>query len=205
MTDTIEVAGSGQATGIPDLVVLDLRIQAERETVADALRMVAEGVRAVVDRTATLRSEAVPPPRTQGLTLHTRHDREGRQVVGYAASQQLRLTLPGTDLAGEVITTLSQAAGDALGIDNLSLAMSDQSAVQHNAREAAFADARERAEQYAALAGRTLGAVRGVRDAPAAAGPGPKLARAAFDASSMPIEAGEHTVTATVQVVWELV
>lgn len=205
MTDTIEVAGSGQATGTPDLVVLDLRIQAERDTVADALRMVAEGVRAVVDRTAPHRSEAVPPPRTQGLNLHTRHDREGRQVIGYTASQQLRLTLPGTDLAGEVVTTLSRAAGDALGIDNLSLTMSDQAAVQHSAREAAFADARERAEHYAALAGRSLGAVRQVRDAPATGGPSPKLARASFDASSMPIEAGEHTVSATVSVVWELV
>ncbi|USQ78959.1 SIMPL domain-containing protein [Ornithinimicrobium faecis] len=207
MTDTIEVTGSGQSSGVPDLVVLELRIQAERDTVADSLRAVSEGVRAVVERTATYRSSPVPPPRTQGLSLHTRHDREGRGVIGYTASQQLRLSLPGTDLAGEVVTALSEAAGDTLGIDGLSLSVSDPAELQRAAREAAFADARERAEQFAALAGRELGTVRGVRDQPGdGGGPSPKLARAAaFDSGSMPIEAGEHTVTATVHVIWELV
>lgn len=207
MTDMIEVTGSGQASGTPDLVVLDLRIQAERDTVADSLRAVSEGVRAVVERTDTYRSASVPPPRTQGLTLHTRHDREGRGVIGYTASQQLRLSLPGTDLAGEVVTVLSEAAGDTLGIDGLSLSVSDPAELQRAAREAAFADARERAEQFAALAGRELGTVREVRDVPGhSGGPMPKLARAAaFDATSMPIEAGEHSVTATVTVTWGLV
>lgn len=207
MTDTIEVTGSGQASGTPDLVVLDLRIQAERDTVADSLRAVSEGVRAIVERTARYRADSVPPPRTQGLNLHTRHDREGRGVIGYTASQQLRLSLPGTDLAGEVITTLSDAAGDSLGIDGLSLSVSDPAELQRSAREAAFADARERAEQFADLAGRELGTVREVRDVPGhAGGPAPRLARAAaFDASSMPIEAGEQSVTATVTVSWDLV
>lgn len=206
MTDTIEVTGHGQASGTPDLVVLDLRIQAEWETVAECLRQVAEGVQAVVERTAALRSTAVPPPRTQGLHLHPRHDREGRAVIGYTASQQLRLSLPGTDLAGEVVAALSDAAGDALGIDGLSLSLSDPSALQRSAREAAYADARERAEQFAALAGRELGVMRSLRDVPdQGGGPSPKLARAAaFDAASMPIEAGEQSVTATVTVTWDL-
>lgn len=205
MTDTIEVTGTGQATGSPDLVVLDLRIQAERDTVAEALAAVAEAATAVLDGTARHRSGAVPPPRTQGLNLFTRHDREGRQVIGYTASQQLRLTLPGTDLAGEVVTALSEAAGDALGIDNLSLTVADSADLLVRAREAAFADALARAEQYAALAGRRLGVVRRVRDVPeAGGGPAPQLARMALDGAAMPIQGGEHTVTATVTVRWEL-
>ncbi|WP_161958548.1 SIMPL domain-containing protein [Ornithinimicrobium cavernae] len=204
MTDTIEVTGSGQAAGTPDLVVLDLRIQAERDTVAASLRAVAEAVRAVVERTAAHRSGSVPAPRTQGLSLFTRHDRGGQRVVGYTASQQLRLSLPGTDLAGEVVSVLSEAAGDALGIDGLTLSVADQADLHARAREAAFADARARAEQYAALAERTLGAVRGVRDVPDAEGPVPRPARAAFAEASMPVEAGEHTVAARVTVSWEL-
>lgn len=205
MTDSIEVTGRGQAGAAPDLVVLDLRIQAEHDTVAACLRAVAEGVRAVVERTAALRSTDVPAPRTQGLQLHTRHDREGHRVLGYTASQQLRLTLSGTDLAGEVVTTLSEAAGDTLGVDGLSLSVSDPADLQRRARETAFANARDRAEQLATLAGRELGPVRHVRDLTDHTGPGPRLARAAaFDAGSMPIEAGEHTVRASVQVTWEL-
>lgn len=207
MTDTLEVTGSGQATGSPDLVVLDLRLQAERGSVAEALAAVAEATRAVLDSTAQHRTDGVPGPRTQGLNLHTRHDREGHQVVGYTASQQLRLTLPGTDLAGEVVTAVSQAAGDALGIDGVSLTVADPAELQVRAREAAFEDARERAEQYAALAGRALGLVRGVRDVPGGGpSPMPRMARAAaFSAdAAMPIEGGEHSVSATVTVIWEL-
>ncbi|QDO89370.1 DUF541 domain-containing protein [Ornithinimicrobium ciconiae] len=205
-TDSIEVTGHGQAVGSPDLVVLDLRLQAEEDSAAAALSAVAEATRAVLERTAEHRDEGVPGPRTQGLSLHTRHDREGRTVVGYSASQQLRLTLRGTELAGQVVTTVSEAAGDALGIDGLSMSVSDPADLQTRAREAAFADARERAEQFAALAGRGLGTVRSVVDAPSSHGPMPKMARAAaFSAdAAMPIEGGEHAVSASVTVTWEL-
>src|SRR5699024_4984879 len=114
-------------------------------------------------------------------------------------------TLPGTDVAGDVVAVLSEAAGDALGIDGLSLSVSDPADLQRRAREAAFADACNRAEQYAALAERELGPVRHVRDLTDHAGPSPRQARAVtFEAGSMPIEAGEHTVQASVQVTWEL-
>lgn len=207
VTDTIEVTGTGQAVGSPDLVVLDLRLQAERPSVAEALSTVAQATRAVLDRTAEPRQEGIPAPQTRGLNLHTQHDREGREVVGYTASQQLRLPLGGTELAGEVITALSQAAGDALGIDGLSLTVADPTDLQVRAREAAFQDARERAEQFAALAGRTLGTVRAISDAPVSHGPQPKMVRAAAFAAdaAMPIESGEHSVSASVTVVWELV
>lgn len=205
-TNTIEVTGHGQATGTPDRVVLDLRIQAEAETVAATLAAVSRGVRAVLDRTAEHRSAEVPPPQTRGLNLHTRTDREGREVVGYTASQQLRLTVAGTELAGELVTAVSEAAGDALRIDGLSLAVAEPTELHARAREAAFDDARERAEQYADLAGRGLGRVHAVVDTPVGHAPMPRLARAASfaDAGAMPIEGGEQGVTASVTVVWEL-
>ncbi|MCK0111571.1 SIMPL domain-containing protein [Ornithinimicrobium sp. F0845] len=204
-TDTIEVTGHGQAVGTPDLVVLDLRLQAEADTVAASLAAVAEATRSVLERTAEHRTNDVPGPRTRGLNLHTRTDREGRQVLGYTASQQLRLTVAGTDLAGEVVTAVSGAAGDALRIDGLSLTVADPADLQVRARDAAFDDARERAEQYAELAGRSLGAVRTVVDAPSGHVPMPKLARAAaFSDAAMPIEGGEHSVSASVTVTWDL-
>ncbi|NLG20723.1 MAG: SIMPL domain-containing protein [Actinomycetales bacterium] len=205
-TDTIEVTGHGQAAGAPDLVVLDLRVQAEADSVTTALGAVAEGTRAVLERTAEHRTEGVPAPQTSGLNLHTRTDREGRAVVGFTASQQLRLTVAGTELAGQLVTDVSEAAGDALRIDGLSLRVADPAELQTRAREAAFDDARERAEQYAALAGRSLGAVRSVVAAPAGHSPMPKMARAmAFsDGGAMPIEGGEHSVSASVTVTWEL-
>lgn len=210
MTDAsdniIEVTGHGRAAGTPDLVVLDLRIQAEADTVAAALATVAERTRAVLERTEGQWVDGASGARTSGLSLHTRTDREGREVVGYNASQQLRLAVAGTERAGEVLTAVSEAAGDALRIDGLSLSVADQADLMVRARDAAFADARDRAEQYAVLAGRGLGAVRAVLDLPEQHAPAPKLARAAvFDsAGSMPIEGGEHAVNASVTVRWDL-
>lgn len=206
LRDTVEVTGHGQAAGAPDLVVLNLRIQAEDDSVAAALATVGRATRAVLERTAGQRGADVPGPRTQGLNLHTRHDREGRSVAGYTASQQLQLTVRGTDLAGEVVTAVSEAAGDALRIEGLSLSVSDPADLQVRAREAAFEDARERAAQYAALAGRSLGAVRAVVDVPGGPAPMPRMARATTFAADapMPIEGGEHTVPASVTVTWEL-
>lgn len=207
LTDTVEVTGHGQAAGAPDLVVLELRIEAEDESVAAALARVAEATRAVLERTAPHRTEGVPGPQTHGLHLHPRHDREGRAVVGYTAEQQLRLSLRGTELAGQVVTDVSEAAGDALRIDGLSLSVSDPADLQVRARVAAFDDARERAEQFAELAGRRLGAVRAMVDAPTGRSPMPRMAKAAsFDAgAAMPIEGGEHAVSASVTVTWDLV
>jgi hypothetical protein len=202
--DTIEVTGTGQAHGTPDRVLLDLRIHAERPSVAEALAALQRAMSAVLS-VAEEAGRSSAPPRTQGMSVHPQHDPQGQHVVGYTAAQQLRLTFAGTDLAGESIAALSAAAGDALGIDSVSLALSDPSTLLDRAREAAFNDAQHRAGQYARLAGRSLGTVRAVRDAPLADQPEPRMFRmAAADSGGVPLAAGEHTVTASVTVRWDL-
>lgn len=201
--DTIEVTGTGQAHGTPDRVLLDLRIHAERPSVAEALAALQRAMSAVLAVAAETGRSSVPP-RTQGMSVHPQHDPQGQQVVGYTASQQLRLTFSGTEVAGESIAALSAAAGDALGIDSVSLAVSDPSTMLDRAREAAFNDAQHRAGQFARLAGRSLGTVRAVRDAPLPDLPEPRMFRMAADSGGMPVAGGEHTVTASVTVRWDL-
>lgn len=202
-TDTIEVTGTGQATGTPDRVVLDLRITTERPSVAEALSALQEALSAVLSAADGLRTSTTP--RTQGMSVYPQHGREGTTVVGYSASQQLRLTLSGADAAGEAITALSAAAGDSLGIDGVSQTVSDPSALLDRAREAAFNDALHRAQQFAGLTGRTLGVVRAVRDTPLPGGPEPRMfAMAAADSGGLPIAPGEHSITASVSIRWDL-
>lgn len=202
-TDTIEVTGTGQATGTPDRVVLDLRITTERPSVAQALSALQEALTAVLSAANELSTSAAP--RTQGMSVYPQHGGEGNTVVGYSASQQLRLTLSGADAAGEAITSLSAAAGDALGIDGVSQAVSDPSTLLDRAREAAFNDALHRANQFASLSSRSLGPVRAVRDSPQPAGHEQRMfAMAAADSGGMPIAPGEHSITASVTVRWDL-
>lgn len=204
--NTVEVTGTGQAFGSPDRVVLDLSIRVERPAVAAALEALQRAMSAVLAVVAESDRSAVAP-RTQGMSVYPQHDSQGKRVTGYNAAQQLRLTFAGTDVAGESITALSAAAGDALGIDSVSLTVSDPAPLVEQAREAAFNDAQHRATQFARLADRSLGAVLAVCDAPMQAGLDPRMFRmaAADAAADMPIAPGEHTVTASVTVRWELV
>ena len=201
MTDHVEVTGSGAASAVPDVVVLDARVQCDAPDVAGALSAATDRVVAAL-QAAGDHGVADRDRRTTGIGVSTRWDREGRGVVGYTAHQSLRLLVRDRDRVGDLIRALAGAAGDAFGLDGVTLEVADPAPLLERARAAAFEDARARAEQYAALAGRALGPVLRVTEDHDRAQPMPRFAaKAAMDVGGgMPVEAGESTVTASVTV-----
>lgn len=201
MSDHVEVTGTGTAGAVPDVVVLDARVQCEAPDVAGALAAATEGVTAAL-RAAGEHGVDGRDRRTTGMGVQTRWDREGRGVVGYAAHQSVRLLVRERERVGDLIQALAGAAGDAFGLDGVTLEVADPAPLLERARAAAFTDARARAEQYAGLAGRALGPVLRVTETVDRGGPAPRaFARAAMDTDGgMPVEAGESTVTASVTV-----
>jgi uncharacterized protein YggE len=201
MSDHVEVLGTGSASAVPDVVVLDARVQCEAADVAGALGAatgrVTTALQAVADH-----GVASADRRTTGMGVGTRWDREGRGVVGYTAHQSLRIVVRDRERVGELIKALARAAGDAFGLDGVSLEVADPAPLLERARTAAFEDARAKAEQYATLAGRTLGPVLRVTERPDPGMPVPRFAaKAAMDAGGgMPVEAGESAVSASVTV-----
>jgi uncharacterized protein YggE len=135
------------------------------------------------------------------MGVNPRWDREGQRVVGYTAHHALRLVVRDRERVGDVIGAMAGAAGDAFGLDAVTLEVADPAPLLVRAREAAFEDARSRADQYASLAGRALGPVLRVTEGGGLEPPVPRFARAAMDvAGGLPVEAGESSVTATVTV-----
>lgn len=199
--DAIEVTGAGTAAGTPDLVLLDLRLQASADTVAGALTAVEQATRTMLDSARA--GEGLRSSQTLSLGVRQRTDEQGPSATGFTAYGQVRLEVLGAEQVGELIPGLATAVGDALAIDNLSLGVADPEPLLRQARDAAFADARSRAEQYAALAGRSLGHVLAVVDSPPS-GPGPVGRGVRAEMASMPVEAGQHTVGASVTVRWAL-
>ncbi|GAA5159000.1 SIMPL domain-containing protein [Ornithinimicrobium tianjinense] len=196
--DTVVVTGTGTTTAAPDTLVLDLQLSAHGQTVGEALAALTAASRAA--------HEALPgsTPRTHGLGVHPRHDHQGRQV-GHTAYQSLQVRAGDPSAAGELLTRLGDAVGDALGVDGVRQEVASPGPLHEQARERAFADARRRAEQYAALAGRELGPVVRLRDG-APSGPGPMAAAdARFAMASGPtVQPADHEVVAVVEVTWEL-
>lgn len=199
MTDHVEVRGTGSAVAAPDVVVLDARVQVDAADVATALDDLGARLEAAFAAAAD-HGVADPDRRTTSMGVAPRWDREGREVTGYHASQSFRLTVRDRNTVGDVVAALAGAAGDAFGIDGIALEVADPAPLRERARAAAFADARATAEQYATLAGRDLGPVRSVVEAPAAGGPAPWAPRLAAVRESVPVEGGESTVAVDVLV-----
>lgn len=201
MTDHVEVTGSGAASAVPDVVVLDARVRCEAPDVAGALSAASERVVAALAAAAD-HGVADRDRRTTGMGVSTRWDHEGRSVVGYTAHESLRLLVRDRERVGDLVRALAGAAGDAFGLDGVALEVADPAPVLVRARTAAFEDARTKAQQFAALAGRPLGAVLRVTEDLDRGLPSPGFAtRAAMEVGGgMPVEAGESTLTASVTV-----
>ncbi len=200
MSEHVEVTGGGTATAVPDVVVLDARVQAEAPDVATALAHASSRVTGALEAAAD-HGVAERDRRTTGMGVNPRWDREGQGVVGYTAHHTVRLVVRDRDRVGVVIAAMAGAAGDAFGLDAVSLEVADPQPLLVRAREAAFQDARSRADQFASLAGRQLGPVLRVTEGGGSEPPVPRFARAAMDvAGGIPVEAGESSVTATVTV-----
>lgn len=198
------MVGTGRATATPDVVRLRLSLSTDAPDVAAALRGTAALVTAVGD-TAREHGVAAADLASSGAGVHPRHDRDGQRVVGYHAFHQLSLVVRDPARVGELVEQVAARAGNALSVDGISLDLADTAALAAAAREAAFLDARAKAQQYAGLAGTRLGTVLTLSEAGRPERPVGGLRAAAFASdSAMPVEAGEHTVTAGVVVTFAL-
>ena len=201
----VEVGGVGTASGRPDVLRFDVGVEVSADGVDAALSGADDAARAVVD---ALDAAGVPGEdvQTRNVSVFPRYSDRGEQITGYTASHQLSVTLRDVTTAGSVLASVADAGGDATRIGGISFALDDDAAVRAQAREAAFADARQRAEQYAELVGRELGDVLWVREnVTTPAPPVPYAAEAAADAGgSLRLEPGSTEVTVTAEVRWSL-
>jgi uncharacterized protein YggE len=200
---TVTVIGSGRAAVSPDVVRLDLRVGHDAGDVAAALSGASEGITKVG---AVVRDHDVADAdiRTLDAGVNQRWDNTGTPI-GFTAQQRLAVTVRRLESVGEILEAAASAVGNALLVDQVRLDVSDRSEGLRRARDAAFADARDKAEQYAALSRSQLGAVLGVAEAGAVAPVAYKAMAASRDlAGGMPVEGGDLDLGASVTVTWEL-
>jgi uncharacterized protein YggE len=202
---TVTVTGSGRTSVSPDVVRLDLRVGHDASDVAAALAGAATGI-TEVGRVAREHGIADADIRTLDASVSQRWDNTGTPV-GFTAQQRLGLTVHRLEAVGEVLEAAAASVGNALLVDQVRLDVADRAASLARARDAAFADARAKAEQYATLAGAALGRVLGITEGGAVPVVGPRMtfaAMAADSAGAMPVEGGDLEIGASVTVTWEL-
>ncbi len=206
----IEVSGSASVEVSPDRALISFAVESQARTAAEASAANADAMDAVV---RALRSSG-----TQGLRVETfgymlRPDyaystapttpERTRQIAGYTALNNVRVTLAEVDAVGRMID-LAIGAG-ANRVSSLAFEAADTEAAGQQALNRAVRQARLQAETMATALGRALGAPLEVRGGVQTPTPRVQMqtvqVRAAMElATETPIEAGAQTVYANVTI-----
>jgi uncharacterized protein len=145
---------------------------------------------------------------TTGLSLGPRYDynrtkSDGTaQITGFVASNNVTVRVRALAGLGEVLDAVVTDGANTL--NGVAFGLQDPDPALDAARKDAVADARRKAELYAAAAGVTLGGIQSISEQSGYAPPMPMaLAEASFAKdASVPVAAGEVGVTASVSIVW---
>ena len=210
---SITVAGLGKISGAPDMLSLSIGVETHAPDVNTAMNGASKAMRAVI---AALRKAGVSDAdlQTAGVSVQGNYVYENKsapRLVGYVATQQLTAKLRSVAKAGATISAAVAAGGNAVRLNGVSLSLDDDSALLVTARDRAFQQAKAKAQQYAQLAGVTLGAVVSIDDS-VVGGNQPYYGRqaiqfasaagASFDAA--PIQGGSQEVAVSVSVVYAI-
>jgi uncharacterized protein YggE len=199
----ITVVGTGSVSVVPDTAEWSFGVQTVGDTADAALR---ENSAAVERLLAALRDAGVDGKdlRTEQVSVYPRTSSDGLTVTGYDASNTVRATVRGLERAGAVVDAASEAGANQ--IYGPSLTVSDAAAQYREAVDAAYDDARSRAEAIAAKAGLSLGAPVAIVEGGGGVGPLPFAARedAAAAGADVPIEPGVQEIGATLTVTFAI-
>ncbi len=200
----ITVVGSGEARVAPDMASVQIGVETSAATTQEALAQNTAQAQAIIDRVQEL-GVAEQDVQTSGFNIYPTYGEDGRTVTGYTVSNMVSVTIRDLAQAGAMLDQVVQAGANR--VYGVSFGVSDMQAAQAQAREAAVADARARAEQLAQAGGASVGQVLVISENIGAAMPVPMpamMADRAEGGAAVPVQAGEQTIGAQVQITFEL-
>ena len=203
---TISVSGTGRVMVEPDLADLRLGVSVTSRTVEEARATSASSMTRVLGTLAAL-GIARRNIQTSGLSLSPVYDYSADanppRLTGYQLTNTVAVTIRDLGIVGKAIDGALEAG--ATSFDGISFRLEDPTAAEREARAAAVADARARADTLAAAAGVSIGEVAAISESGAAT-PFPvfrkEMAMMAARDAATPIEAGANEVAISVVVTY---
>jgi uncharacterized protein YggE len=154
---SISVHGTGRITIKPDIATFSVGVDVQANKAREAMNQASTRMNAII---AALKAGGIADAdrQTSQISLNPTYDyNNNRQVLtGYSASQSLTVKVRAIDKTGDLIDAAVTAGANNVG--GISFSVDDPAAAMDQARTAAVADARHRAEALAKAAGITLGA-----------------------------------------------
>jgi uncharacterized protein YggE len=199
---TIRVGATGEATGAPDRLTIDLGVVCRAPTARQALTRANERAAELIEmlgREGVAKNDIA----TRSISIHPHYDDKGK-VAGYEASNDVVVVLRDLARAGEVIDAAAGATGDDIRMGALTFGIEDPSELLAEARQAAVRKATKQASELALAAGVALGPILRIVEGRDGAPPSPRPMLRAMAAESVPIEPGAQRLAVTVEIEWEI-
>jgi len=211
---TVTISAEGKITAKPDIANMSFSVVSEMPTVKQVTADNNQKMNKVIDAVKALGIEAKDITTSQ-YNLYPQYsvypyDSTGRtpKIVGYHLDQQITVKVRKLDIVDDALDAATKAGANEVG--SLTFAIDDTGPVKKQAREKAFATARQKADEMAGLAGVGIGRVITFNEE--AAPQPPFFANYAMEAKvaapgvapAPTIEPGSLEMTVTVSVTYEI-
>jgi uncharacterized protein len=207
-TRTVTVQGVGHVSVVPDQLAFDVGVGITRDDLNTALNDSNAAMKQVID---TLVAAGVDEKDVQTTDLSMNpvySNRRGQptEFKGYRVDQTVSVVVEDLAKGSDIVSAAVAAGGTGVRLNGLRLQVGDPEAALGPARSDAVDQARAKAEEYAADTGHELGEVVKVSEVADQSYDGDMsyALRDGADAASIPIQAGQADLTASVVVVFEL-
>jgi uncharacterized protein len=209
----MKMVGTGEASAVPDQISFTLSASARRLDLDDAMTASSATMRRVLTELADHGVEK-RDVQTTGLSMHPEyryHAYDPPTLIGYRVTQRARVEVEELTKGGSAIGAAIEVGGNGARVSGIQLGLAEPDAVLQRARDTAVDSATDKAEQYAAATGQSLGDVVSIREIgrppqryqPQSVFAGRDVINAEL-AKAMPIRAGKDDLQVRIQVVWAL-
>jgi len=210
---TLSISGIGEVTAAPDTAFVNSGVISQGATAREALDA---NTKAMGELIETLKAAGIEARdiQTSGFSVSPNYvysdarDANGYQlppkITGYQVYNNVNVRVRELATLGSVLDKAVTVGANT--INGVSFSVADPSKLYDEARKAAFADAKSKAELYAGVAGEDLGSIRNISEVQGMGTPQPYMMKASADsvaAGAVPIEGGELSYSINVQVTWD--
>lgn len=211
---SITIDGTGEVTAAPDMAIINSGVTTQAATAREALDA---NTAAMAELVASLKESGIEARdiQTSGFSVNPDYvyseerDENGYtrppKVNGYQVTNTVTVAVRKLDTLGAILDKSVTVGANT--INGISFSVADPAELYNDARKAAFANAREKAELYATAAGGRLSDLESISETQSFNSPQPVAMysmRADAAAAPVPVEAGELSFAINVTVQWEL-
>lgn len=205
---SIHVNGTGKISVAPDKADLTLSVEVQAKTAESARNQAATSMAALIN--AVIKAGVAEKDiQTRSVSLYPNYSPDtANKIVGYQLANQVSVCIREINKSSDIIDTAVKAGGNSTRVQGINFAVDNIEAALTDAREKAYANAKMKAEQYAKLAGVTLGSPLHISEGsdmspvPMAYDEMRNMRSAMADRVSTPVQAGEREVSVSVDVMF---